>query len=179
MLVYVAYGLIVLHVAFGILQAETNRIFTALVAIGFGWIAGLHLLAAQREKKIDTEQAASEKSAFIDVCAVDDIPEKRAHVAMLSGERVAIFKYDGKISAVSNVCRHQNGPLGEGKIIDGCITCPWHGYQYKPEDGASPPPFTEKVATFRVKIEGGRVLVDPKPNPAGTYVEPATVSEAK
>jgi nitrite reductase/ring-hydroxylating ferredoxin subunit len=44
---------------------------------------------------------------------VADIPEDRARIVCLSGERVAIFKYDGKISAVSNVCQHQNGPLVE------------------------------------------------------------------
>ena len=105
---------------------------------------------------------------FVEVCRVDEIAEKRAHIACLSGERVAVFRYDGKISAVSNVCRHQNGPLGEGRIIDGCITCPWHGFQYEPANGSSPPPFTEKVPTFRVRVEGDRVLVHPRPNPAGT-----------
>jgi nitrite reductase/ring-hydroxylating ferredoxin subunit len=108
-------------------------------------------------------------------CAVDEIREKRARIVCLSGERVAVFRYDGKISAVSNVCQHQNGPLGEGKIVDGCITCPWHGYQYVPETGASPPPFTEKVPTFRVRVVGGAVWVDPRPLPPGTRVEPASI----
>ena len=86
-----------------------------------------------------------------------------------------MFRYDGKVSAVSNVCQHQNGPLGEGKIVAGCITCPWHGFQYLPDTGAAPPPFTEKIPTFRVKVEGGRVYVDPRPNPPGTRVEPARI----
>jgi len=112
---------------------------------------------------------------FVDACAVADIPENRARIVCLSGERVAIFKYDGKVSAVSNVCQHQNGPLGEGKILDGCITCPWHGYQYLPQTGASPPPFVEKVPTFNVRVKNGRVLVQPKPNPPGTRAEPALI----
>jgi nitrite reductase/ring-hydroxylating ferredoxin subunit len=95
----------------------------------------------------------------------------------VAGERVAIFKYDGRVSAVSNVCRHQNGPLGEGRILDGCITCPWHGYQYLPDSGASPPPFTEKVPTFNIKIENGRVLVSTRPNPPGHRAEPAKIEE--
>jgi phenylpropionate dioxygenase-like ring-hydroxylating dioxygenase large terminal subunit len=90
---------------------------------------------------------------------------------------MAIFKYDGKISAVSNVCQHQNGPLGEGKILDGCIVCPWHGYQYRPDTGASPPPFVEKVPTFNVRVAGGRVLVHPIPNPPGQRAEPPPVPE--
>ena len=87
----------------------------------------------------------------------------------MAGERVAVFRYGNRLSAVSNVCQHQNGPLGEGKIVNGCIVCPWHGYQYVPETGASPAPFTERVPTFSVRVEAGRVLVDPRPHPPGTY----------
>jgi nitrite reductase/ring-hydroxylating ferredoxin subunit len=111
----------------------------------------------------------------MDICHVDEIADKRARVVSLSGERIAIFKYDGKVSAVSNVCQHQNGPLGEGRIIDGCITCPWHGFQYLPETGASPPPFVERVPTFRVVVKGGRVLVDPRPKLPGTFVAAARI----
>jgi nitrite reductase/ring-hydroxylating ferredoxin subunit len=125
---------------------------------------------------LQPHELSSNEDPFINACAVADIPENRARIVCLSGERVAIFKYDGKISAVSNVCQHQNGPLGEGKIVHGCITCPWHGYQYQPEDGTSPAPFTEKVPTFRVQVREGRVLVDPRPLQAGTRVEPASIS---
>src|SRR5204863_2181052 len=122
--------------------------------------------------------SAATEDDFVNACAVADIPENRARIVCLSGERVAIFKYDGKISAVSNVCQHQNGPLGEGKIVFGCITCPWHGYQYQPDSGASPPPFVEKVPTFNVRVKNGRVFVNPQPNPAGARAEPAIISGA-
>lgn len=173
MLVYVAYALLVGHVALGVLQAETSPLLAGFVAAGFLLILSLHLCAALKERQLDRPMASAD--SFVDVCAVEDIPEDRAKIFCLSGERVAVFRYEGKISAVSNVCQHQNGPLGEGKIIDGCITCPWHGYQYKPEDGTSPPPFTEKIPTFQVRVEQGRVLVNPIPNAPGTHVEPALV----
>jgi nitrite reductase/ring-hydroxylating ferredoxin subunit len=80
------------------------------------------------------------------------------------------------LSAVSNLCAHQNGPLGEGRIVDGCITCPWHGYQYRPEDGCAPPPFTERLATYRLRVANGMVLLDPRANPPGTPVEPVTIA---
>ncbi len=172
--VYLAYGLLVLHVALGTLQAETHPALVALLGAGVAWVAGLHLLAARRERPRDAE-AAPQRDGWVDAGPAATIEENRARVVSVGGERVAIFRHDGKISAVSNVCRHQNGPLGEGRIVDGCITCPWHGYQYVPETGASPPPFHEKVPTFRVRVERGRVLVHPRPNPAGTRVEPATI----
>jgi nitrite reductase/ring-hydroxylating ferredoxin subunit/DMSO/TMAO reductase YedYZ heme-binding membrane subunit len=178
MLVYVAYALLVLHVTFGVLQGEGSPVYLGAMAAGLATVLGLHIAAGRKETAADqdhSEHPATEAEGFIDACAVADIPEKRARLVCLTGERVAIFKYDGKISAVSNVCQHQNGPLGEGKIVSGCITCPWHGYQYQPDTGASPPPFLEKVPTFNVRVKDGRVLVHPRPNPAGTGAEPAWI----
>ena len=180
MMVYVAYGLLVLHVTFGILQSELNPVYVVAVAAGFTTVLGLHVASALREIPGDREptpKLSSQTAAdgFLQVCSVAEIREKRARVVCVGGERVAIFKYDGRISAVSNVCQHQNGPLGEGKILDGCITCPWHGYQYLPETGASPPPFVEKVPTFNVRVVNGQVLIHPKPNPPGVRAEPARI----
>ncbi|CAM2069301.1 Ferric reductase-like transmembrane domain-containing protein [Sulfidibacter corallicola] len=174
MMVYVAYFLLIGHVVLGVLQAESSPFLAGVLGLGAAVVWGLHLTSAWLEKADDEE---GNGEGFVDVCAVEDIPEKRARIVCLSGERVAVFKYDGKVSAISNVCRHQNGPLGEGKVVDGCVTCPWHGYQYRPHDGASPPPFTEKVPTFRVKVSEGRVLVDPRPLAPGTAVEPAVIAE--
>jgi nitrite reductase/ring-hydroxylating ferredoxin subunit/DMSO/TMAO reductase YedYZ heme-binding membrane subunit len=176
MLVYVAYALLVLHVTFGALQGETSIAYVIATALGLGTILSLHLTAARNEVNGDREIEPKIDDGFVDACAVVEIPEGRARIVCISGERVAIFKYDGKISAVSNVCQHQNGPLGEGRVLDGCITCPWHGYQYLPETGASPPPFVEKVPTFNVRVKNGRVLVHPKPNPPGTRAEPARIT---
>jgi sulfoxide reductase heme-binding subunit YedZ len=179
MMVYLAYALLVMHVALGVLQAETGAGYVAMTAAGFATVLALHVVAGLKERRLDREAGhAVTRPAdlgFIEVCGVADILEKRARIVCLSGERVAIFKYAGKISAVSNVCQHQNGPLGEGRILDGCITCPWHGYQYLPETGASPPPFVEKVPTFNVRVENGRVFVHPKPNAAGTRAKPALI----
>ena len=176
MLVYAAYGLLILHVALGVLQSETSSVFSTLVLLGFFWIVGIHLLAGFRERAGDQAVERAMRDGFVRVCKVDEIQEDRARMALLSDERVAIFRYDGKIAAVSNACQHQNGPLSEGKVIDGCITCPWHGYQYKPEDGQSPEPFTEKIPTFRTQVIDGEVWVDPRPNPAGTPVEPSVIN---
>src|SRR5712664_1904837 len=179
MLVYVAYALLVAHVTLGLLQSETSPLLAAGTGVGLFTVITLHVAAARREAKVDWKTLGPAAEGFVNACALTEIPEKCATVVSLNGERVAIFKYDGKISAISNVCRHQNGPLGEGKIIDGCVTCPWHGYQYLPEDGASPPPFTEKVCTFQTRIVDGRVWIDPRPKPPGTRVEPSLIGTSE
>jgi nitrite reductase/ring-hydroxylating ferredoxin subunit/DMSO/TMAO reductase YedYZ heme-binding membrane subunit len=170
--VYAAYALLVLHVSFGALQSEVPPAAGLLLVAGSTWLAILHTVSAARERRHDRTPVPQ---SWIDVCAVKEIPEKRARIVCAGGERIAVFKYDGRLSAISNVCQHQNGPLGEGKIVGGCVVCPWHGYEYRPDTGAAPPPFTEAVPTFRVRVIDDRVQVDPRPLRPGTYVEPAVI----
>ena len=179
MLVYVAYALLVGHVSLGALQSEKSPLLASALILGVATVLSLHLAAAFREKQVDQARHQAVDEGFVEVCKVDRISEKCATIISLSGERVAVFRYDGRVSAISNVCQHQNGPLGEGRIIDGCVTCPWHGYQYRPESGAAPAPFKEKIPTFRVKIVKGSVFVHPRPNPPGTRVEPARIDSSQ
>ncbi|MEO1129317.1 MAG: Rieske 2Fe-2S domain-containing protein [Planctomycetota bacterium] len=176
MLVYVAYALVVMHVALGAMWSERSLLYPVLLGLGVVVVGSLHAITGVREWMLDRRGVVGEH--WLEVGAVDDIPEDRALVVCPKrGERIAVFRYDGKVSAMSNVCAHQGGPLGEGKIVDGCITCPWHGYQYLPDKGASPPPYSEKIATYRVRIEGRTVMVDSSPLPPGTPVEPARIEE--
>jgi sulfoxide reductase heme-binding subunit YedZ len=164
-LVYVAYGLIVLHVALGVLQSEREPLYPVLLLGGFLVVGGLHLAAFSRERKRDRAGQGRTEEGWTSVCRADELVEGRARVVLVGSERVAVWLHNGRVYATSNVCRHQGGPLGEGRIIDGCITCPWHGWQYRPEDGCSPPPFHEIVPTYPVRVEDGRVLVQRTPNP--------------
>ena len=176
MLVYVAYGLLIVHVAFGAMQSERAAATTLLLWVGVAWIVGLHLAAARQEARVDNAPPAQ---GLVEVCLASDIPDGRARIVAAGDERIAVFRQGGRISAISNVCQHQNGPLGEGRIIRGCVVCPWHGYEYQPESGAAPAPFKEKVATFRVQLEDDRVFVDPCPYPPGTPLEPAIWAGAR
>lgn len=174
MLVYAAYVAAALHIALGPLQANTHPAL-AIGALGaVTLVAGLHLTVARRDSAFERANPLPAKgTAWIDAGDPAAIADKRAKIVVLpDGSRVALFRYDGKLSAVTNACVHQNGPLGEGRIIGGKVTCPWHGFQYRAEDGCAPAPFTERIATYRLKLDNGRVYVDPTPNAPGTRVEP-------
>jgi nitrite reductase/ring-hydroxylating ferredoxin subunit/DMSO/TMAO reductase YedYZ heme-binding membrane subunit len=167
MALYVAYGLVVIHVALGIMQNERTLLIPGMLIAGFGGVTALHLVAGWRERKIDRGVAG--RDGWIAVGAPASIPDQCARiVAAPGGERIAVFRDGGRIGALTNLCAHQNGPIGEGRIIDGCVTCPWHGFQYRLEDGCAPPPFTEKLATHRVRLRDGVVEVEAKPLPPGT-----------
>ena len=167
MLVYLAFGLVLLHVAKGLLQDERGPWTTGWFAGCFIMVAGLHLLTGWREAPVDRGEAPREN--WIRIGPPSSIPDKRARiVAAPGGERIAVFRDGDQIGAVTNLCAHQNGPLGEGRIVDGCIVCPWHGYEYRLQDGCAPPPFKERLATYPLRLRDGMVEVEPRPLPPGT-----------
>ncbi|MEO0681021.1 MAG: Rieske (2Fe-2S) protein [Pseudomonadota bacterium] len=166
LLIYPAYAAVIGHVGLGYLQDAKNPAFAGVFAAGALAVAALHLAAWRRAPR-------AAQGDWLSAGRWQDIPDGRATVVRTGpDERAAVFRNGATLSAVSHACAHQNGPLGEGRILDGCITCPWHGFQYRPEDGRSPAPFTERIPTYRLKLEGDEIFVDPRPNPPGTYVAP-------
>jgi nitrite reductase/ring-hydroxylating ferredoxin subunit/DMSO/TMAO reductase YedYZ heme-binding membrane subunit len=176
MAVYGAYGSVVLHVAFGALQDARNPGLPLLVVGSAVLLCALHLAAAWRERaRTDIGPATAN---WLDAGTPDLIPDGRSRIVDLpNGSRVAVFRDNGKLFAISNACAHQNGPLGEGKLVKGCVICPWHGYEYRLVDGCAPAPFTEKVRTYRLRLADGRVLLDPNPRPLGEKAEPVLLPE--
>lgn len=171
--VYLAYALLVIHIALGAIQFNKSPIYVALLAVSAVSVFGLHIATGFASMRPSDRTA---NDGWLKVAAVTDMADARAKIIRpMTGEAIAVFRDGDKISAVSNVCRHQGGPLGEGKIVDGCITCPWHGFQYRMEDGQSPPPFTEKIATYATRILEGVVYVNPEPNAPGTAQTPSQI----
>ncbi len=172
MCVYLAYALLVLHVATGAMQNANTGYTAGLVFGSLAIVGGLHLAAiakSRRARVLGTESTADD-AQWISAGRWQDIPNNRGITVGVSGaERIALFRYDDtKLAAVSNLCKHQNGPLGEGAVVDGCITCPWHGFQYQPEDGRSPAPFNERIATYELRLQGDEVFIRAEPLPEGT-----------
>lgn len=181
MLVYLAYGAIVLHVALGPMAGSGNPVLILVVGASLTLLATLHLLAGRREVARDTafdrQRVEDGWTLFGDL---DDFFEGRALMgAGADGERIAVFKFKGRLSALSNVCSHQGGPVGEGKVVMGLVTCPWHGYQYRLADGCSPPPFKERIRKYRLRLRGREIWVDPLALPLGTVLDPVMIPQAE
>ena len=86
----------------------------------------------------------------------------------LAGMPVLLVRDGGEIFAMANRCNHRGGPLDEGELSDGCVTCPWHGSRFELRNGdlargpaASPQPsFETRVHNGRIEI---RQATDPTP----------------
>ncbi|MGQ4555484.1 Rieske 2Fe-2S domain-containing protein [Halobellus sp. GM3] len=87
------------------------------------------------------------------VADVDEIEEGDSLIVEVDDEQIALFVVDGEYYALSNVCPHQGGPLGNGRVEENCVYCPWHGWQFDIESGEHVQG-DDVVPTYEVVVEG-------------------------
>ncbi len=91
----------------------------------------------------------------------DEVPENGVRLALVSdGREVALFKVNGVIFALDNFCPHAGGPLNEGKVENGTITCPWHAWTFDIPTGKCINMISQDAPTIPVRIEEGWVIID-------------------
>ena len=95
------------------------------------------------------------------VCAVDDIPEGEVRVVACGARSLALSNVEGQLYAIDNVCTHDDGPLGEGRLQRGRILCPRHGAAFDAKTGkVLTLPAVRDVAAYEVTVQGADVIVD-------------------
>lgn len=70
-----------------------------------------------------------------------------------------VYRHDGQVKAISNVCRHFGGPVGFHKMRDGKFVCLWHNYVYAAADGACLTNPRLGLRQYKVKVEDGGIWV--------------------
>lgn len=177
--IYPAYAAVVAHLSLGALQDEASPVFAIVAGCALATVCLLHATAAWVEgQRSRRTTGAPAEDPWVLVGEMMEIGEGTAKTVRLpNGDRVAVFRHEGSFSAISNACAHQNGPLGEGRIVQGCVTCPWHGFQYDVRTGCSPAPFTERVPTYALRAVGDRLFVNSSANPPGTPTEPVPATD--
>lgn len=99
-------------------------------------------------------------SEWVDVIAVDALADGERLVVDVDGEAVAVFKVDGGFYAIADVCTHDGGEIASGELDGDEIVCPRHGARFCVKTGqVKCAPAYEDVASYPLRIEGGRVQV--------------------
>ncbi len=68
--------------------------------------------------------------------------------------RVAIFSVDGSVVATQGRCPHAKGPIHEGEVSAGTVTCPWHGYTFNLSTGACDDDPDLTLERYEVRVDG-------------------------
>ncbi len=94
---------------------------------------------------------------FVKVATVTEIPPGTKKIVEVEGILIVVANIDGQFYAVEDVCTHDGGPLGEGKL-DGCqLICPRHGARFDVRTGAAlTMPAFEPAPTYEVRVRGWR-----------------------
>ena len=66
---------------------------------------------------------------------IEKLADDSAIEVLIGKTVIAIFRSGGKTYALDGMCSHQGGPIAEGTVQHGCVTCPWHGWQYELHTG--------------------------------------------
>lgn len=102
----------------------------------------------------------SETQNFVKVAPLADLPQGRAHVYEVGGKRIAVCHSEDGVYAIDDRCTHDNGPLGEGELLDGEIECPRHGARFDIKTGkALCLPAVGAVATYSVEVRDGDIWI--------------------
>ena len=98
------------------------------------------------------------------VASVSELPEDQGTVVYVDGDQLALFRVGDAVYGYVNTCPHKGGPVGEGLVIDGIVTCPWHGSQFEIDTGACVAgPAPGPLSSVAVIVHGDDVVVDVHP----------------
>ena len=98
---------------------------------------------------------------WTDIGALDDIPLRGARVVKTALGCVALFRTaEAEVFAASDTCPHKGGPLSEGIVHGRQVTCPLHNWVFSLETGQAQGADAGSVATYAVRVEAGRILLD-------------------
>jgi|SRR6056297_2488535 len=103
------------------------------------------------ENSTDRWTPVADESQLVDEgCAIE---------VVVGSSILAIFRHQGDLYALDGMCAHQGGPLAEGSVSHGCVTCPWHGWQYELETGIQTINRQPLQQTYPVRIRDRKVEV--------------------
>jgi len=111
---------------------------------------------------VDVNRTAWEQrpDQWTQVLADTELADGEHRKANAGGVPVLLYRTDGTVYAPASTCTHMGGPLEEGTISDGCVTCPWPGSTFRFADGSIVRgPATTPEPCYQTRIQNGRIEV--------------------
>ena len=113
-----------------------------------------------------------------DLGAVDELSLRPLQELKVAGKRIALSFRDGQFGAISGVCNHVGGPLGQGRLDGEYVVCPWHNWKYHCRDGAASPATKPRASRATCSRSNRGALVDLNSAPAPPPAAPAASAGA-
>jgi nitrite reductase (NADH) small subunit/3-phenylpropionate/trans-cinnamate dioxygenase ferredoxin subunit len=91
-------------------------------------------------------------SAFQTVCRLQDVTLGEGKTVALGDKLIAVFRCDGQVYAIDDVCPHMGASLSGGYLEAGIVTCPWHAWRFRLTDGAWADNPRLKIGCYPVRV---------------------------
>ena len=104
---------------------------------------------------------------WIAIGTLNDIPRRGARCVKNGETTIAIFRTaEDRIFALEDKCPHRNGPLSQGIVHDGCVTCPLHNWVISLETGEAQGADEGRTMNYPVRLDGQTILLGLAPSHA-------------
>lgn len=109
-----------------------------------------------------THASVDEPERFTSVLASAALADGTMQRVQVNDLDLLLVRQHGRVCALAHACAHLGGPLSEGTLKDGTVVCPWHGSEFRLEDGAVVNgPSTHAQPCFDVRERNGQIEVGP------------------
>jgi nitrite reductase (NADH) small subunit len=98
---------------------------------------------------------------FTTVCRLGELTEGEGKTVIVAGKEVAVFRCGGDVFAIDDMCPHMGASLAGGHVENGVVTCPWHAWRFRLNDGTWADNPRIKIGSYPVRVEGDEVQVAP------------------
>jgi nitrite reductase (NADH) small subunit len=104
----------------------------------------------------DTDTA----TGWVVVGSTADLTPGEGRTYVVDGRQVAVFLLaDGTVRATGAVCPHRGGPVADGQIDLGTVTCPLHQYRFRFADGTCTDDGIGALEVFAARVDGSRIAL--------------------
>ncbi|MFK7914372.1 MAG: Rieske (2Fe-2S) protein [Pseudomonadales bacterium] len=115
-------------------------------------------MMVERQRQLDQRMDRADAAESMDIGPLAQLPERSTH--RYGGRDLLVVREGDEVFAVPALCPHQLGPLQQGEISDGCVTCPWHGYAFDLRSGECRSGQSLRLHDLpQVSVVAGRVLL--------------------
>jgi NAD(P)H-dependent nitrite reductase small subunit len=98
---------------------------------------------------------------FIDTTLpLESLPPGESRCVNVGPVQVGVFRSADGVFAVDNTCPHRGAPLSDGFVTDGIVTCPWHQWQFRLNDGVCRNIPNVRIASYPVEVRDGVIWID-------------------
>ncbi|MEH1942022.1 MAG: NifU family protein [Nostoc sp.] len=98
-------------------------------------------------------------STWIKAATIDRVPEFSVLAVQLAGTSLILYRQGVMVTCYRNACTHLGSSLEKGKVENGIITCPSHGFQYSLETGKCLTAPDISLQPYLVKIKDDKIFV--------------------